>query len=268
MSQKGFCSSSLSWIRCDDSEGWRWRRMMLSHCQGSLNTPWPEKTNLWIPSADEKLTCQCMITKDWRAQSPCPPLRASFTFQWSIAVAQQWITKGRRDHNVFVVVLSHRLNASNLRGSTDVVNADRCLNILIYLSKCHHRYRKNKHSSNSVHSSYLFLNSHSSALTPSLPFLVERGNVSQYWKQRRLSFLLQCHFNKCLMPALREDYVDKAASGDLWVTCDKLWRMEVMVGGTHGYIFALFMPLYLFISLSVLISLLQLFFFSFFCWNF
>lgn len=44
--------------------------------------------------------------------------------------------------------------------------------------------------------------------------------------------------------------------------------MEVMVGGTHGYIFALFMPLYLFISLSVLISLLQLFFFSFFAETF
>lgn len=128
----------------------------------------------------------------------------------------------RRDHNVFVVVLSHRLNASNLRGSTDVVNTDRCLNILINLSKCHHRYRKNKHSSNSVHSNYLFLNSHSSALIPSLPFLMERGNVSHYWKQQRLSFLLQCHFNKCLMPALREDYVDKAASRDLWVTCAKL----------------------------------------------
>lgn len=63
---------------------------------------------------------------------------------------------------------------------------------------------------------------------------------------------------------LRADYGDEAASGDLWVTCDKAWGMEVMVGRTRGHTSPLFMPLYFLITLSLLFFLPSAFFVGFF----
>lgn len=47
--------------------------------------------------------------------------------------------------------------------------------------------------------------------------------------------VLQCHFNKRLMPALSAGYVDETVHRDLTATCEKVRGKEVMLRRTQRF---------------------------------